>query len=151
MSNPWIVDPRADGAEKVIELTYKAPDGSELPLWVKVKAMLSIGEKRRMLKTISSVSQPMAAPTDGAEPKGAEAKFEWTDYSFARMTAYITDWSLAHLQEEADRLPIGRGSYEKLREDVFTLIDTALDAHEKAATQEKKVEGSTPKPRAMSA
>jgi hypothetical protein len=149
MSNPWIVDPTAEGAEKTIERSYVGPDGVERKIWIKVKSMLSIGEKRRMLKSISSVSQPMGV--QDADAKGAEAKFEWTDYSFARMVAYITDWSLAHEQVAEHRLAPTRASYEKLREDVFELLDTALDEHEKKGNEEKKVVASERKRRAISA
>ena len=59
MSNPWIVDPTAEGATKRLERTYVDAQGTERPIWITVKALLSIGEKRRMLKSISSVSQPV--------------------------------------------------------------------------------------------
>lgn len=139
MANPFIVDPARAGAEKQIEIEYVDDRGDASvvrKLWIKVKNQLSIGEHRRMMRQVSSISQPVQV--SGDDQKGAEARFEWTDYSFARMGAYITDWSLAHEAERADRLAPTRASYEKLTPEVFELIDTALDDHEKAATEEKK-------------
>jgi len=54
------------------------------------------------------------------------ARFEWTDYSFARAGAYIVDWSIAHEADAADRMPPKRASYEALRPEVFEVIDNAL-------------------------
>lgn len=151
MSNPWIVDPAAADAERTIHLEHVDESGTTHKLWIKVKSVLSIGEERRMIKSISSVSQPVRASDAGDDAPGAEAKFEWTDYSFARMGAYIIDWSLAHLPEQAHRLPAKRESYEKLRKEVFAIIDKALDEHEAAVNAAKKAGSGEHKPRAISA
>ncbi len=148
--NPWIVDPNGPDAERTLTLTVPGigPDGGDLTLWVRVKSQLSIGQQRKMLKNIQTISQPVASI--GAK-QDATATFEWTDYSFARMGAYINDWSLAHDQETAHRLPATRASYEALSEEVFKVIDVALDAHEKAMADEKKARRSESRLKVISA
>ena len=148
--NPWIVDPARTDAERQIDLgEHVGPDGVARALWIRVKTLLSIGEQRKMLKSVSTVSQPVA--TRGAKQGDAEAKLDWTEYSFARMAAYITDWSIAHETEPSYRLPATRASYEKLRQDVFEVIDAALNAHEAEAEAEKKAPASSPSPGETSA
>lgn len=148
MSNPWIIEPAAPGADQRINLEWIDGDVTR-QLWIQVKKELSVGEQRRMLKSISSVSQPL--PKVRGEQVVPEAKLEWTDYSFARMVAYIIDWSLAHEPEQANRLPPTRLSYESLRDDPFNLIDEALDAHERSVADAKKSRAGKSRPEAISA
>ena len=151
MSNPYIVDPGAPDAEKRIDYVWEgAPEGDAYKRngWVKAKRLLSEGEHRRMMKSISTISQPVLKKGETGTPT---AKFEWTDYSFARMEAYLTDWSLAHDSEPSHRLPIGRTSYEKLQRDLFEVIDNALDTHEVAQAEAKKTPAGSPVPEAISA
>ena len=149
MSNPWIVDPAAPGADRRLDLEWTDPDGIVRPLWIQVRTELSIGENRRMLKSVTALSQPI--PKTRGEDVAPEAKLEWTEYSFARMVAYIIDWSLTHDPEPAHRLAPKRTSYETLRQDVFKLIDEALDEHERAVAAEKKAQSGRPRPAAISA
>ena len=152
-SNPWIVDPiREDGkaATTTYQMGYVDAQGTARPIWVTVKDELSVGERRKMLKSISTVSQPMGRKDSGEETH-PEAKWEWTDYSFARMVAFIVDWSLAHEADVKIRLAPNRKSYEMLREEVFTLIDETLDNHEKQAADAKKATAGKPRPAAISA
>ena len=152
MGNPWIVDANAPDAAPTINLVHEYidehGDAQRHPLWLKVRAELSVGEHRRMLKSVTSLSQ--AVRPRGAADATAEARFEWTEYSFARMEAYIIDWSLAH-EPNLPRLKPTRVSYEALREEVFDLIDGALDAHEQVAADRKKARATSPKPDATSA
>ena len=149
MVNPWIVDPRGADATRRIDLEWTDAEGVMRPLWLQVKTELSIGEHRKMLQSVSSITQTV--PRVRGEAVTPESKFEWTQYSFSRMVAYITDWSLAHDPEQANRLPAARVSYEALRRDVFDLIDEALDKHETALTTEKKVTPGKEPPVAISA
>lgn len=125
MSNPWIVEPETK------QLDIDVPGLGTL--WIKVKARLSVGEQRRMLRGVT----PMKFEQGASAP---QMSYEWTEYSFARMVAYVVDWQLAHLADEAQRLKPTRESYEKLQDFVFDAIDKALDAHEKAVADEKKAQ-----------
>ena len=88
MSNPWSVEPE----EERIDLVWK--DGTvEREFWVTVKKRLTIGESRKMLKSISKVASKLK--TKSSEAEAPEAQFDWTEYSFARAMTYLIDWSLA--------------------------------------------------------
>ena len=115
MSNPWVVEPD----DKQIDLEWTDPSGEVRPFWIKVKSRLSIGESRRMMKGISNISQKIAPK--GQTSVGAEAQFEWTEYSFARMSAYMLDWSL--LDENNNKMPTSRETFESLHQDLFELIN----------------------------
>lgn len=142
--NPWVVEPET----KRIELTWQ--DGAEArPLWLSVKRQLNVGEQRAMMRAVSTVEQAVAR-VRGAVAE-AKAKIEWTEYSFARMAAYIVDWSLAHDPDPKARLAPTRESYDSLNPDVFQLIDDALDEHEKAEAERKKNQAGSPEPGATSA
>jgi|TARA_R110002020_G_scaffold197348_5_gene398445 hypothetical protein len=140
MSNPWVVEPD----DKQIDLEWTDPTGEVRPFWIKVKSRLSIGESRRMMKGISNISQKIAPK--GQASTGAEAQFEWTEYSFARMSAYMLDWSL--LDENNNKMPTSRETFESLHQDLFELIDNAIDAHETSLTEEKKQKSGKRKPKA---
>lgn len=141
--NPWIVDPDTER----LDLTWVDRDGVSHQVWLDVKHELSVGEHRKMMRTVSTVTQPILARGQAAATP--EAKLEWTEYSFARMVAYVVDWSLAH--EAEHKLPVSRASYEKLRQDLFAVIDDALDAHEQRHVIEKKVTPTSALPSAISA
>ena len=115
MSHPWVVEPD----DKQIDLEWTDPSGEVRPFWIKVKSRLSIGESRRMMKGISNISQKIAPK--GQTSVGAEAQFEWTEYSFARMSAYMLDWSL--LDENNNKMPTSRETFESLHQDLFELIN----------------------------
>ena len=130
MGNPWVVEPD----DTQIDLEWTDPTGEVRKFWIKVKSNLSIGESRRMMKGISNISQKIVPR--GQVGGGAEAQFEWTEYSFARMIAYLLDWSL--LDENNNKMPTTRETFESLHQGLFEIIDNAIDKHESEATQEKK-------------
>ena len=99
MSNPWFVEPE----EKKIELVWEDGDTSR-EFWIMVKHRLTIGEARRMMKSISKVASRLKTQTREAEQP--EAQFDWTEYSFARAITYLTDWSLA--DDKGNKLPVTR-------------------------------------------
>ncbi len=141
--NPWVQAPETAR----IELEWR--DGETVrPLWLTVRKHLSAGESRAMLAGVTSVTQPVAR-TRTEKPAAATAKMEWADYSFARMVAYIVDWSVAHDPEPSFRLPPVRQSYESLPQSLFALIDDALDAHEQAMGAEGKATAGSPAPEAI--
>lgn len=144
--NPWIVDPAAPDATERIELEWI--DGEmRRPFWIEIRRLLSIGQHRKMLKSVSRIEGKVST-VRGADPVSPTSTFEWTDYSFARMETYIVDWSLAH--EARAKMPPTRSSFEKLRAEVFQVIDEALDAHEARMEEEKKVRAGSPTPSATS-
>ena len=141
--NPFIVDPE----ETKIELApWTDRAGRVWNIWMTLKQELSVGEHRAMLRKISSITQRVNTQQRGAVPD-IEARHEWTEYSMARFEAYIIDWSLAH--EPESKLPPTRASFEKLHRDVAELIDNAVDAHERAVSEEKKDEGTATAPSAI--
>ena len=143
--NPFIVEPD----EHKLELPpWEDRDGKTWHLWITVRRQLSVGEQRKMMRSVMSVTQELPK-TRGADIGKTEAKYDWLDYSFARMLAYIIDWSIAH--EPDFKLPPTRASYEKLPQDLFDLIDNAIDAHETSSQQEKKAPNTKNQPSAISA
>jgi hypothetical protein len=141
MSNPWFVEPE----EKKIELVWEDGDTSR-EFWIMVKHRLTIGEARRMMKSISKVASRLKTQTREAEQP--EAQFDWTEYSFARALTYLTDWSLA--DDKGNKLPVTRPNIEALNQGVFEIIDRAIDQHDTsvAERESKKTSagGATPKP-----
>ena len=144
MSNPWVVEPE----EVKIELHWTDLEGTDRPFWIKAKKRLSVGEQRRMLKSISRVTTPLAS-SKTSERAMPEAQFEWTEYSFSRCLAYLLDWSLTNGDDK--RMTVSRETMESLHQGLFDVIDNALDDHEKAMTQEKKVPPSSRKRKRTSA
>jgi hypothetical protein len=144
MPNQWSVKPE----DIRIELVWNFNE-EERPLWIRLKKYLTVGENRRMLKSISNVTSKLGTTR---EPNQApEANFEWTEYSFARCEAFIIDWSLA--DDEGNKLPISRETLESLHQEVFEIIDTAIDKHETEmaeSTSKKKVTTGGKKPKATS-
>jgi len=130
MANPWIVEPE----EERIDLQWVDPTGEVRDFWISIKKYLTIGEQRKMLKAVSQITQPL--PKKGQERQEAEATFEWTDYSFARCSAYLLDWSLS--DENDNKMPLTRATLEQLHADLFELIDNAVDAHETKMGEAKK-------------
>ena len=126
MSNPWFVEPE----EKKIELVWEDGDTSR-EFWIMVKHRLTIGEARRMMKSISKVASRLKTQTREAEQP--EAQFDWTEYSFARAITYLTDWSLA--DDKGNKLPVTRPNIEALNQGVFEIIDRAIDQHDTSVAE----------------
>ena len=133
MGNPWIVEPE----DVKVDLEWVDPSGEVRKFWISIKKYLTIGEQRKMMKSVSQISQPL--PKKGQERPEAEATFEWTDYSFARCSVYMLDWSLR--DENDNKMPLTRETLEQLHADLFDLIDNAVDAHETRMGEAKKASG----------
>lgn len=144
MGNPWSVEPE----DHKIELVWEQGDTSR-PFWIMVKKRLTIGEEKRMLKSISRVRSQLTP--SGGEPVAPEAQFDWTEYSFARAMTFLIDWSLA--DDKDNKMPLNRQSLESLDPDVFEILDNAIDTHEKniKAVESKKTKVSGRKPSTTSA
>ena len=52
MGNPWIVEPE----EVKAELQWVDPSGETRDFWISIKKYLTIGEQRKMMKSVSQVS-----------------------------------------------------------------------------------------------
>lgn len=122
MSNRWSVEPK----DLKIDLVWEKPDGEEEPFWIRIKEALTVGESRKMLKSISNITSKLG--TKGSEAMAPEAKFEWTEYSFSRCMTYLVDWSLA--DDSGNKMAISRETLESLHQGVFDVIDGAIDKHE---------------------
>jgi hypothetical protein len=144
MGNPWSVEPE----DHKIELVWEQGDISR-PFWIMVKKRLTIGEEKRMLKSISRVRSQLTP--SGEEPVAPVAHFEWTEYSFARAMTFLLDWSFA--DDKDNKMPLSRQSLESLDPDVFEILDDAIDAHEKniKVVESKKTKASGQKPSTISA
>jgi hypothetical protein len=131
-SNQWSVQPE----DVRVELVWTF-DGTERPFWIQLKKYLTVGENKKMLKSISNVTSKIGVR--GEQAPAPEARFEWTDYSFARCQAYLLDWSLS--DDDGNKMGIARDTLESLHQEVFDLIDNAIDKHEATivnATSKKK-------------
>ena len=129
MSNPWIVSPDLER----IELKWKDPNDKTHPLWIEVKSELTIGEERQMLRSVSDITTVVRKAGGTADPS---AKFDWTEYSFARMLAYLMDWSL--VDDKNTKLIISREVIGSFHKSLFDLIDDAVEKHVESGGVEKK-------------
>jgi hypothetical protein len=140
MSNPWFVEPE----EEKIELVWN-DGGTEREFWIMLKKRLTIGESRRMLKSISRVHSRLKG--QGREAEQPEAQFDWTEYSFARAITYMVDWSLS--DDKGNKLQLNRSNLEALNQRVFEIIDKAIDQHDTDVAEKEskktKAGGVTPK------
>ena len=140
MSNPWFVEPE----EEKIELVWN-DGGTEREFWIMLKKRLTIGESRRMLKSISRVHSRLKG--QGREAEQPEAQFDWTEYSFARAMTYMLDWSLS--DDKGNKLQLNRSNLEALNQRVFEIIDKAIDQHDTDVAEKEskktKAGGVTPK------
>ena len=123
MSNTkWFVTPDVSR----IDLDWNAPNGKVHPIWIEVKSELTIGEERAMLRSVSNVTAEVRKAADGTT-SDPSAKFDWTEYSFARLLAYLTGWSLT--DDQANKLDISREVIGSFHKTLFDLIDNAVEAH----------------------
>ena len=129
MSNPWIVRPYLER----IELKWEDPTGKTHPLWIEAKSELTIGEERTMLRAVSDITTVVRKAGGTADPS---AKFDWTEYSFARMLAYLMDWSL--VDDKNTKLIISREVIGSFHKSLFDLIDDAVEKHIESGGVKKK-------------
>ena len=144
MSNAkWFVTPDVTR----IDLDWNAPTGEAHPLWIEVKSELTIGEERAMLRSVSNVTAEVRKAADGAT-SDPSAKFDWTEYSFARLLAFLTDWSLT--DDKETKLIINRELIGSFHKTLFDLIDDAVEVHIENGGQLKKTKPTKRKRKATS-
>lgn len=112
------------------DLLFTDPDTGEVhKFWIKLKRALTVGEQRRI------VTAGWRGMTSGSG-QGTEISIDWRQQTFARTEAYLVDWSLE--DDNHNKLPVTRDVIESLSEDVYGLIETAINEHVAAMAQEKK-------------
>lgn len=111
-----------------VELTYhRYEDGQDYPFWIRIKKLLNIGEKRgAMTRGFHSLS---------GSGDTAEIGVDWEKQSFARTAAYLAAWNL---EDDGAPRPLDLEHIKTLHEDVYTLIENAINAHVAAQDDEKK-------------
>lgn len=110
--------------------------------WIELKQELTIGEQRRM-----ETAGFRGARTGTSVPEGDnEISIDWRAQSFARTEIYLVDWSLA--DDAGNKLKLTKDTIQALRQDVYDLIEKAINAHVEARAAVKKADAgnSTPNP-----
>jgi hypothetical protein len=129
MGNPWTVAPEV----VTLNLSWRTPDGEDLPFWVKIKKFLTVGEER----VVQTAGWKGVTGLSGEGERGdAEIRIDWKATSFARAVAYLVDWSLE--DDKHNRMPLTSNSLQALHPEVFELIENAITDHTKAMAEEKK-------------
>lgn len=130
MSNFWCVEPETDDVEVSV-------DGRSFKVWFKRE--LTVGEQRQVdTAGFRAITGVMSNRRGGGEP---EIAIDWKAQMFARVVAYVADWSL--VDEKGNKLPLPDTLYQ-LRSSVFDAIASALDAHvERRETMRKNGQSET--------
>jgi len=136
MSSIWTVAPETVG----IDLDYVVA-GESNPFTIRIKKMLTVGEKRRME---TAGWQGLSTTKTGDGEGDATIGIDWKKTGFARMLAYLVDWTLADADHR--RLPLTLDTLEAMNEAVYALIEDAITRHVEALEQEKKLTAGKPKP-----
>lgn len=99
--------------------------------WIEVKKELTVGEEMRF----------RSAGLQKANGK-AEVDIDWTAMAFARVEAYLVDWSARGKDDKP--VKVERSAIEALDSESFAAIDTAIQAHMAAVAAAKKAPSMTP-------
>ena len=104
--------------------------------WIEVKSKLNVGERKKMFaESITKMG--------GKIGEDAEYDLDAVKMSFAKVAAYLVDWSLAEEDEKGAVVPveISLESIQALDEDSFVEIEEAIDKHIEETEKEKKATG----------
>ena len=142
MSNFWCVEPDSEKVD--IELTRKGKT-KQASLWFKCE--LTVGEQRAVdtsaLKTMSNITGKRG------QEANPEIAIDWKGQGFSRMLAYLTDWNLT--DDGGNKLPLVRATIENFNEDVFAVIEEALNGHVERMNERKNSQAGESKSPAISA
>lgn len=127
----WVVKPE----EVKYDCVFTADNGTANPFWIKVKKRLTVGEQRRVMTAGWRGMRSGEVEPDGTQGR-TEIQIDWKTQTFARTEVYLADWSLS--DDKGDKIPIKREAIESLHEDLYAVIETAINAHVKAIEEEKK-------------
>lgn len=136
MNSKWCVRPDED----VVNLEWEGEK-----FWVKLKRRLTVGEDRR----VQTSGWRGLQPSSSGKNENPEIKIDWQAQAFARVEAYLTDWSLE--DDDRKKLVLSHDMIEALEPGVFKVIEDAVNRHVEAAGKEKKVMSGEPVPSAISA
>jgi hypothetical protein len=107
--------------------------------WIEIKRRLTVGERRRILSRAAS---------GGISSDGARVHVDAAEMAFARVEAWMLDWSFTGLDEKP--VAYSPAALKNLDPETFTEIESAIDAHEVRVSAEGKASGA-PEPPAISA
>jgi hypothetical protein len=138
MGSIWTVRAR-DGVQ--VDLVWTDEAGEQRPFSIWLKRLLTIGESRKQL----------TAGWQGLKTKDgdSEVTINWEAQSFAKVKAWMSDWSL--LDDQGKKLHISEAVIAELHPDVYKLIDDAVTAHVERYEQEKKPQSGSEGPSPTSA
>lgn len=146
MSSKWGVSATA---KRVSGLRHPVT-GDEF--WVEFRERLTVGEKKRMTTGGFRGVTGMGSKDPDATPS---IDVDWTTQAFGRMATYLVDWSLA--DDNGNKMPLGNSRNTRLDaimnldEDVYDVIEKALNAHVEAMEESKKAQAGAQRPSEQSA
>jgi hypothetical protein len=139
----WTVTP---DVVTIDNLAYTDDDGIEHKFWIKLKKKLNVGERRAVQTAGWKGVGGMGTGGQSGEP---EIRIDWKLTTFAKVEAWLVEWSLE--DDRHNRLKINQATLQSLDEDVYDIIETAVDAHVTRLEEEKKARTGSRQPSATSA
>lgn len=112
------------------DLPTIAPDA-----WVEFRNELTVGEKRKLQNSSMRLE---AAVEEGSKAKVA---YDPSGLTFARVKAYLKDWSRRH--DPADGAPVSLSALEAMDADEFAVVEEALERHVVAKKSERTTTATT--------
>jgi hypothetical protein len=108
--------------------TWTDESNTEHQIWILIKKELNTGEGRAVA----------TAGWKGVRQQGADAEIsiDWKGMTFARVAAYLLDWSLT--DENETRMPPNETMLQSLHQDLYDLIEKQIADHVEALELEKK-------------
>ena len=100
--------------------------------WIEIKERLTVGEQKRV--DVSGLKRMHPTPGQASSPIDTD----FAEFSFARTTAYLVDWSFTGSDDKA--VPVSRASIEALTTETYREIEDAITAHVEALTEAKKMQ-----------
>jgi len=116
-------------------MRFVSSETVRLPLsddqWIEVKKTLTAGEDR----AYKSAGFKRVSQREGSTQN--EVDVDWSAMAFARVEAYLVDWSAKNESTGKD-VPVTRAAIRNLDPESFEEIDAAIKAHADATAEEKK-------------
>ena len=115
-------------------MRFVAPETVRIELsdgaWIDIKKALTAGEE----KSYRSAGFRRVSQQDGTGRN--EVDVDWTAMAFARVEAYLLDWSAK--KPDGKDMPVSRSAIRALSQESFDEIDEAIKARIEATDDEKK-------------
>lgn len=109
---------------------YNLANGSD---WVELKKELTVGEDKRYR---TKGMRGMTGIGGNVKPEDVKVDIEWNDLPFARVEAYLLDWSAGR--------EVSRKAIEALAPEDFEEIDNIVLKHIELVAEAKKSKATTP-------